>query len=248
MCQAGRWERSAGQARGRRPASLPAAIGGQVSVYRGGSCERPWNCLRGRHPGDMETYGLYYGTSIRIAAIRSDRSTTCAPDGILAKDRIAAACRCLAAGRPRRDRLRDRAEHPHSGNNLRLRVRLYRKHVKHETRRNFQLDLFTPDDGHYEYSAVATNLPLGLSALWAFRLRARGAGEDLRRAQGGPPGSRRSCWAPSSSCTPRTGSSRDCLFGVVDVAGPILEAKDVPGLGHVRDPAGSSSGPSDDEG
>jgi hypothetical protein len=26
--------------------------------------------------------------------IRSDRSTTCAPDGILAKDRIAAACRC----------------------------------------------------------------------------------------------------------------------------------------------------------
>jgi hypothetical protein len=80
----------------------------------------------------------------------------------------------LAAGRPRRDRLRDRAEHPHSGNNLRLRVRLYRKHVNHETRRNFQLDLFTPDDGHYEYSAVATNLPLGLSALWAFRLRARG--------------------------------------------------------------------------
>jgi hypothetical protein len=44
---------------------------------------------------------------------------------------------------------------------------LYRKHVHHETRRNFQLDLFTPDDGHYEYSAVATNLPLGLGALWA---------------------------------------------------------------------------------
>jgi hypothetical protein len=50
---------------------------------------------------------------------------------------------------------------------LRLRVVLYRKHVHHETRRNFQLDLFTPDDGHYEYSAVATNLPLGLGALWA---------------------------------------------------------------------------------
>ena len=82
----------------------------------------------------------------------------------------------LAAGRPRRDRLRDRAEHPHSGNNLRLRVRLYRKHVNHETRRNFQLDLFTPDDGHYEYSAVATNLPLGLSALWAFAC-GRGAQE-----------------------------------------------------------------------
>ena len=48
-------------------------------------------------------------------------------------------------------------------NHLRLRVVLYRKHVNHETRRNFQLDLFTPDDGHYEYSAVATNLPLELS-------------------------------------------------------------------------------------
>jgi hypothetical protein len=59
---------------------------------------------------------------------------------------------------------------------LRLRVVLYRKHVHHETRRNFQLDLFTPDDGHYEYSAVATNLPLGLPALWAFAC-GRGAQE-----------------------------------------------------------------------
>src|SRR6516165_5507317 len=61
-------------------------------------------------------------------------------------------------------------------NDLRLRVILYRKHVNHETRRNFQLDLFTPDDGHDEYSAVATTLPLGLSALWAFACR-RGAQE-----------------------------------------------------------------------
>jgi hypothetical protein len=60
--------------------------------------------------------------------------------------------------------------------NLRLPVVLYRKHVAHETRRNFQLDLFTPDDGHYEYSAVATNLPLGLAALWAFAC-GRGAQE-----------------------------------------------------------------------
>jgi len=59
---------------------------------------------------------------------------------------------------------------------LRLRVVLYRKHVHHKTRRNFQLDLFTPDDGHYEYSAVATNLPLGLPALWAFAC-GRGAQE-----------------------------------------------------------------------
>jgi hypothetical protein len=60
--------------------------------------------------------------------------------------------------------------------NLRLRVLLYRKHVGHKSRRNFQLDLFTPDDGHYEYSAVATNMPLGLAALWAFAC-GRGAQE-----------------------------------------------------------------------
>jgi Transposase DDE domain group 1 len=59
---------------------------------------------------------------------------------------------------------------------LRLRVMLFRKHVKHRTRKNFQLDLFTPDDGHYEYSAVATNMPLGLAALWAFAC-GRGAQE-----------------------------------------------------------------------
>ncbi|MBI2560873.1 MAG: transposase, partial [candidate division NC10 bacterium] len=34
--------------------------------------------------------------------------------------------------------------------NLRLRVMIYRKHVRHETAKNFQLDLFTPDDGHFE--------------------------------------------------------------------------------------------------
>src|SRR5262249_2060212 len=45
-----------------------------------------------------------------------------------------------------------------------------------QTRKNFQLDLFTPDDGHYEYSAVATNLPLGLAAVWAFAC-GRGAQE-----------------------------------------------------------------------
>ncbi len=35
---------------------------------------------------------------------------------------------------------------------------IYRKHVAHESPKNFQLDLYTPDDGHYEYAAVATNL------------------------------------------------------------------------------------------
>lgn len=59
---------------------------------------------------------------------------------------------------------------------LRVRVMIYRKHVAHATRKNFQLDLFTPDDGHYEYYAVATNLTLGLPALFAF-VCGRGAQE-----------------------------------------------------------------------
>ena len=59
---------------------------------------------------------------------------------------------------------------------LRLRVMIYRKHVQHESPKNFQLDLFTPDDGHFEYAAVATNLPLDLPALYAF-ICGRGAQE-----------------------------------------------------------------------
>jgi hypothetical protein len=60
--------------------------------------------------------------------------------------------------------------------NLRLRIMIYRTHVQHESPRNFQLDLFTPDDGHYEYAAVATNLALDLPALYAFAC-GRGAQE-----------------------------------------------------------------------
>ena len=59
---------------------------------------------------------------------------------------------------------------------LRLRVMIYRKHVRHESPKNFQLDLFTPDDGHFEYYAVATNMPLALPALYAF-VGGRGAQE-----------------------------------------------------------------------
>src|SRR5215475_669964 len=59
---------------------------------------------------------------------------------------------------------------------LRLRVMLYRRHVQHRSPRNFQLDLFTPDDGHFEYHAVATNLSLSLPALFAF-IAGRGAQE-----------------------------------------------------------------------
>jgi hypothetical protein len=45
---------------------------------------------------------------------------------------------------------------------------IHREHVRHESPKNFQLDLFTPDDGHFEYYAVATNMPLSRPALYAF--------------------------------------------------------------------------------
>ena len=57
-----------------------------------------------------------------------------------------------------------------------LHVVIYRKRVHHESRKNFQLDLFDPDDGHYEYSAIATNTSLGGHALWHF-MCGRGAHE-----------------------------------------------------------------------
>jgi hypothetical protein len=50
----------------------------------------------------------------------------------------------------------------------RMRVVIYRKRVQHETRKNFQLDLFDPADGHYEYSAVVTNKQLSGRYLWHF--------------------------------------------------------------------------------
>ncbi|WP_447975360.1 IS1380 family transposase [Nitrospira sp. Kam-Ns4a] len=59
---------------------------------------------------------------------------------------------------------------------LTLRVVVYRKHVRHQTRKNFQLDLFSPDDGHFEYSAVTTNKALSAAALWDF-MAGRGAQE-----------------------------------------------------------------------
>ena len=47
-------------------------------------------------------------------------------------------------------------------------VAIYRKHVRHRATKNYQLDLFDPDDGHYEYSAVTSNLDLTLANLWRF--------------------------------------------------------------------------------
>ena len=47
-------------------------------------------------------------------------------------------------------------------------VAIYRKKVRHRTTKNFQLDLFDPNDGHYEYSAVTSNLGFTLPNLWYF--------------------------------------------------------------------------------
>ena len=47
-------------------------------------------------------------------------------------------------------------------------VTIYRKKVRHRTAKNFQLDLFDPNDGYYEYSAVASNLALTIRNLWHF--------------------------------------------------------------------------------
>lgn len=57
-----------------------------------------------------------------------------------------------------------------------IRVMIYRKKVHHCTRKNYQLDLFDPDNGTWEYSAVATNLPYEPKKLWNF-MAGRGAHE-----------------------------------------------------------------------
>ena len=48
------------------------------------------------------------------------------------------------------------------------RIVLYRRKVAHRTRKNFQLDLFDPACGHYEYSAIVTNKRVGGRTLWHF--------------------------------------------------------------------------------
>jgi hypothetical protein len=57
-----------------------------------------------------------------------------------------------------------------------VRIVIYRKRVHHKTRKNYQLDLFDPDDGYFEYSAVATNLGFDPRRLWNF-MCGRGAHE-----------------------------------------------------------------------
>lgn len=57
-----------------------------------------------------------------------------------------------------------------------LRVVIYRKRVHHLTRRNYQLDLFDPDDGYFEYSAITTSKDISPAVLWEF-MAGRGAHE-----------------------------------------------------------------------
>ena len=52
--------------------------------------------------------------------------------------------------------------------NITVRIAIYRKRVRHRTAKNFQLDLFSPDDGYFEYSAVATNKSLTGPTPWYF--------------------------------------------------------------------------------
>jgi hypothetical protein len=47
-------------------------------------------------------------------------------------------------------------------------VAIYRRRVAHQTAKNYQLDLFDPDDGHYEYSAITSVLDYTLANLWYF--------------------------------------------------------------------------------
>jgi hypothetical protein len=47
-------------------------------------------------------------------------------------------------------------------------VTIYRTKVRHRATKNYQLDLFDPNDGHYEYAAVTSNLSLTVRNLWYF--------------------------------------------------------------------------------
>lgn len=87
----------------------------------------------------------------------------------------------LVANRKRWHRVNDKigsfeTQHYIEAWDITIRLVIYRKHVRHKSPRNYQLDLFCPDDGYYEYSAVATNKSLTHEALWEFAA-GRGAQE-----------------------------------------------------------------------
>jgi hypothetical protein len=52
--------------------------------------------------------------------------------------------------------------------NLTFPVAIFRKRVHHQTKKNYQLDLFDPDNGTWEYSAVTTNTGFDARRLWRF--------------------------------------------------------------------------------
>ena len=62
--------------------------------------------------------------------------------------------------------------------NMTLRVVVYRKRVSHRSPKNYQLDLFDPGDGYYEYSAIATNLSWSARKIWNF-MAGRGEHEKI---------------------------------------------------------------------
>lgn len=64
-------------------------------------------------------------------------------------------------------------------------VAIYRKKVQHCGKRPFQLDLFDPDDGYYEYSAVTSNLDLTLRNLWHFIAGRGGHEKTIAQLKGG---------------------------------------------------------------
>ena len=55
---------------------------------------------------------------------------------------------------------------------------VYRKRVAHRTAKNYQLDLFDPNDGYFDYSAMVTNKPVTGRTLWFF-MCGRGAHEKV---------------------------------------------------------------------
>ena len=61
-----------------------------------------------------------------------------------------------------------------------LRVVVYRKPVHHETKKNYQLDLFDPDDGYFEYSAANYQPGPRRSCPMGFHGRTRSPRKNLR--------------------------------------------------------------------
>jgi hypothetical protein len=59
-----------------------------------------------------------------------------------------------------------------------IKVAVYRKRIFHPSAKNFQLDLFDPSNGYWEYSAVTTNKKIGLRELWHF-MAGRGTHEKV---------------------------------------------------------------------